>query len=233
MTQTSGNYREVESVKSKIAGEEDNRGVEHGVKLDSRGWDEAVQKLAAAFGERRSGSGRSAYESADISAQSQNHAAEAYETIPIGKVSALQEGEESYYATAVIEKTSDQLKLATVAWSKEPLESWIATAEEQVSTVVAAPGGSYTLPILSGDTAGCTVNTWAVTSMNTPRGRFHATAVWTGSEMIVWGGYEFAVLTSLTPGADTIRARTRGWRRPTTTRRRREQITQQSGRALK
>jgi N-acetylneuraminic acid mutarotase len=126
-----------------------------------------------------------------MSAQSKNDAAQAYETIPIGKLSALQEAEESYYTTIVIEKTSDRLKLATVAWSKEPLESWIATAEEQVPTVMAAPGGSYTLPILSGDTAGCTVNTWAATSMNAPRGRFNPTAVWTGSEMIVWGGYEF------------------------------------------
>jgi N-acetylneuraminic acid mutarotase len=191
MTQTSGNYGEIELVKSEIAGEGAYQDVERDVKLDSRQWDETVQKLAATFGEGRSGGGRTGFESADFSAQSKNDAAEAYEAMPIAKLSALQEDEESYYATAVIKKTSDRLKLATVAWSKEPLESWIATAEEQVSTVMAAPGGSYTLPRLSGDTAGCTVNTWAATSMNAPRGRFNPTAVWTGSEMIVWGGYEF------------------------------------------
>jgi N-acetylneuraminic acid mutarotase len=193
----SGNYREIELVKSEIAGEEANQGVEHGLKLDSRRWDETVQKLAATFGERRSGSGRTAFESADMSAQSKNDAAEAYETIPTGKLSTLQEDEAGYYATAVIEKTSDRLKLATVAWPKEPLESWIATAEEQVPAVTAAPGGSYTLPTLSGDTAGCVDDTWAPSSMNAPIGRWNHTAVWTGSEMIVWGGENLPVIVTL------------------------------------
>src|SRR5205807_9103709 len=77
MAQTSGNYTEIELVKSEIADEEADRGVEHGVKIDSRQWSETVQKLAATFGERQSGSSRTAFESADISAQSKNDAAEA------------------------------------------------------------------------------------------------------------------------------------------------------------
>ena len=34
-------------------------------------------------------------------------------------------------------------------------------------------------------------NTWtATTTVNAPSGRAGHTAIWTGSEMIVWGGYE-------------------------------------------
>ena len=34
-------------------------------------------------------------------------------------------------------------------------------------------------------------DTWTATSTtNAPTGRFDHTAVWTGSEMIVWGGYD-------------------------------------------
>jgi N-acetylneuraminic acid mutarotase len=49
----------------------------------------------------------------------------------------------------------------------------------------------YTLPKIAG--AGdppCTADSWTATStINAPSGRYFHTAVWTGSEMIVWGGW--------------------------------------------
>ena len=33
-----------------------------------------------------------------------------------------------------------------------------------------------------------TVDSWTATSItNAPKGRYHHTAIWTGSEMIIWG----------------------------------------------
>jgi N-acetylneuraminic acid mutarotase len=47
----------------------------------------------------------------------------------------------------------------------------------------------YTLPQISVPTT-CTEDTWTATSLaNVPSARDQHTAVWTGSEMIVWGGY--------------------------------------------
>jgi len=47
----------------------------------------------------------------------------------------------------------------------------------------------YKLPKISVST-GCTDDTWAATStVSAPDARFAHTALWTGSEMIVWGGY--------------------------------------------
>jgi N-acetylneuraminic acid mutarotase len=47
---------------------------------------------------------------------------------------------------------------------------------------------TYTLPIISYATTGCP-DAWANTSrINAPGARFGHTAVWTGTEMIVWGG---------------------------------------------
>ena len=207
--QTSGTYSETELIRSdddKIGVE---RGANHTVKLASREWNGTVQKLAATFGEPTA-AGASAFgarrhvaafepstgaesvppANSDISASSQEAAAEVYERIPVGKLSFLQEDEERYYATAIIEKTDGHLKLGTIAWLKEPLESWLSRAENEVRAETTAPNASYMLPEISD--VGCTVNTWAASSMNAPRGRFLATAVWTGSEMIVWGGYEFA-----------------------------------------
>jgi len=54
-------------------------------------------------------------------------------------------------------------------------------------------GGNYVLPVVYTNTGGRynpTTNSWADTSItNAPSGRSHHTAVWTGNEMIVWGGY--------------------------------------------
>jgi hypothetical protein len=76
--------------------------------------------------------------------------------------------------------------------------------------VVAAASVNYTLPTISVGTAGCTDDTWTITSItNAPSARFLHTAVWTGSEMIVWGGGDLNN-TFFTPGADTIRAPTVG-----------------------
>ena len=47
---------------------------------------------------------------------------------------------------------------------------------------------NYTLPVIAGPLVGCTQDTWTPTSLsNAPSPRV-APAVWTGSEMIVWGG---------------------------------------------
>src|SRR5439155_392223 len=46
----------------------------------------------------------------------------------------------------------------------------------------------YTLPVIA-DGTGCIDDTWApINSAGAPEGRSLHTAVWTGSEMIVWGG---------------------------------------------
>ena len=86
MTQTGGNYHEVELVKSENADEKANQGVERGVKLDGHQWDETVRKLGATFGGRRSGSGRTGFESsprrvspvegAEVKANSKNDTAQ-------------------------------------------------------------------------------------------------------------------------------------------------------------
>ena len=103
-------------------------------------------------------------------------------------LSPLQQDETHYYATAVISKSNDRLKLATVAWNKEPLESWLVKAENQMSYAVPAPATSYTLPTIPDRAGGCVDDTWTATPGSPDLRELH-TAVWTGSEMIIWGGY--------------------------------------------
>ena len=80
--------------------------------------------------------------------------------IETGVLSPLQEDEGRYYATAVIEKTNERLKLATVEWRKDPLESWRARAESQMPKSLAATTSNYTLPTISDGAGGCIDDTW-------------------------------------------------------------------------
>jgi N-acetylneuraminic acid mutarotase len=92
---------------------------------------------------------------------------------------------------------SQRLKLATVEWRKGPLHSWRAGAENQMPKVTAPASANYTLPVIASPSnswspsVACTDDTWTPTSTTVaPTARILHTAVWTGSEMIVWGGYD-------------------------------------------
>jgi N-acetylneuraminic acid mutarotase len=72
-----------------------------------------------------------------------------------------------------------------------------ASAEYQILNGIAVAGASYTLPTIS-DGAACGDDTWtATTTTNAPSNRPGHTAVWTGSEMIVWGGYNLRAPTQI------------------------------------
>src|SRR5262249_1047100 len=59
----------------------------------------------------------------------------------------------------------------------------------QVPVTMAAATANYTLPAITDQPSGCIDDSWTATSTtNAPSGRYYHTAVWTGSEMIVWGG---------------------------------------------
>jgi N-acetylneuraminic acid mutarotase len=70
----------------------------------------------------------------------------------------------------------DHVKTTTVAWQKEPMARQTA---------------NYTLPAISTPSVGCVDDTWTPSSLtDAPSPRELHTAVWTGSEMIVWGGFD-------------------------------------------
>jgi galactose oxidase-like protein len=72
---------------------------------------------------------------------------------------------------------------------KPTLAGWPAKAETQVPVTMAALSANYTLPVIASPSGGCIDDTWTSTSTtNAPPARVAHTAVWTGSEMIVWGG---------------------------------------------
>jgi len=90
---------------------------------------------------------------------------------------------------------SERLKRATVESRKAPLAAWVARAGNQMPKVMATASANYRLPVIairsdsSNPSVTCTDDTWTATNTTgAPDARYFHTAVWTGSEMIVWGG---------------------------------------------
>ncbi len=185
MKQTSGKYSEIELVRSDSAQDEEKRSAETGLKMNGPEWDENVQKLAAMFATANpSGGGFGGAKNGKVRSPGAP-----ITQIKTGVLSPLQEDDGRYYVTAIVKKNKDRIKLATIEWRKEPLESWRARAENQMPKVMAATSANYALPTIPDGPSGCTDDTWTATSTaNAPSGRASHTAVWTGSEMIVWGG---------------------------------------------
>ena len=88
----------------------------------------------------------------------------------------------------------------------EPVRSQELRSVSMATTVA---NGHYILPEISEGNPPCTDDTWTPTSViSAPDGREFHTALWTGSEMIVWGGGNTSGY--LNTGGNTIPARTHG-----------------------
>src|SRR5256885_3207979 len=102
--------------------------------------------------------------------------------------------------------------LAKLSGHDERLQSELR-AEGQLKAIEVA-SANYTLPAISESPNGCIDDSWTATStLNAPDGREFHTAVWTGTEMIVWGGYNGSALNT----GGTYAPSTDSWTGTTTT----------------
>jgi hypothetical protein len=95
-------------------------------------------------------------------------------------------------------KTDLLVNQTVLAWNTETLESSPRGTKYELPITIATPVGPYMLP-KTFDGVTCNDDTWILTATaNAPDARGGHTAVWTGSEMIVWGGYDnnFVLLNS-------------------------------------
>ena len=109
--------------------------------------------------------------------------------MPIGIISRLQEDEHRFYIIAVLNEQSDRIKVAIVEWKKVSFEEWWKKVNLSQDLLISEPSYLYTFPSIIYDS--CTNDTWDPTFIGTPSARDFHTAVWTGTEMIIWGGYHW------------------------------------------
>ncbi len=108
--------------------------------------------------------------------------------IEIGRPSPLREDEHRYSSTVVHELDDQLLRATTTEWPKRPFEAWWSETRGQWAAAGEPEPFAYRLPVIA-DTAGtaCADDSWTPT-LQLLDPRYWHTAVWTGSEMIVFGG---------------------------------------------
>ena len=74
-------------------------------------------------------------------------------------------------------------------WQKQPFDAWWRSARRELGTGIEVPRGEHAMTTPA--PGGCTVDTWSgIPTSGQPSAREGQTTVWTGTEMIVWGGYD-------------------------------------------
>jgi N-acetylneuraminic acid mutarotase len=106
--------------------------------------------------------------------------------LALGRISSLREDANRFYAVAVIAQDTDHVRLASIEWPKVSFDAWWPTTRQQLPMQLAAIAYGYALPRLAPN-ANCRDDSWKPTMQLLDPRYFH-TAVWTGTEMIVWGG---------------------------------------------
>ena len=108
---------------------------------------------------------------------------------PPHRLSGLEETTEGFLVTAVLAEHDREITTATALWPKVPFDIWWAQERGIVPARVEDIAGPFTLasPAITQCAGG--MESWTPTSQgtNVPEARASHTAVWTGTEMIVWG----------------------------------------------
>lgn len=105
--------------------------------------------------------------------------------LPVGRATGIREDESGFYAVVVLRHDSDHLRTAVVQWPKVPFESWWQSVRDQLPMTLTTSAFPYKIPAVAG--SNCRDDSWKPTQRFLDPRYWH-TAVWTGSEMIIFGG---------------------------------------------
>lgn len=153
--------------KSQLTGEQ------HSAELAASDWQNLIAQLESAFPE----------DAIDAAAQPSS------EALPVARTSALQEDATQLYVISVVDRSADEVTIATVSWPKQSLETWWSNVRNDLPVTAPEMGATYELPqIMPAMATAAPDDSWAPTTAPLSA-RVNHTAVWTGSEMIVWGGF--------------------------------------------
>jgi len=107
--------------------------------------------------------------------------------LPLHRAGELRDESDRFVSTTLLERSADRIKLELTTWRKRPFESWWEETKVGLSPEMGIPASySYMLP--EAPSPGCQFDTWQGLHTPVPSTRTGFSMVWTGSEMIVWGG---------------------------------------------
>ena len=108
------------------------------------------------------------------------------DALPTNRLSGLEETNDAFFVTVILAQKQGEITTASVVWPKRSFDSWWTNAAARVGCEIASSPASFAAPAVAFTT--CTNDTWAAMRLQWTEPRYWHTAVWTGTEMIVWGG---------------------------------------------
>ena len=109
---------------------------------------------------------------------------------PPGTLSAVCEAPEAFFIRLTESKTVHLLKGCILVINKQPFGDWLTSVSMPVAGVsLDMDPICYSLPHLETDNGSDPQGIWSPLMYYVPEARYFHTAVWTGTEMIIWGGY--------------------------------------------
>ena len=126
----------------------------------------------------------------------------ASEALPTRRLSSLEETPDAFLVTAVRTQREGEIVTVGVAWPKRSFDDWWTSERDALSATIPQTYGTLALPDVPSTT--CTNDTWSPTRFGVPDPRYMHTAVWTGVEMIVWGGNIVGLANTNSGGPPTL-----------------------------
>ena len=125
-----------------------------------------------------------------------------------GGSTPLRENDDSFSAVTILTESETTFVTAELVWPKVPFDEWWSRASEALTPDPTEPAGPYILPVLR--SAPCVTDTWVPTYYEPPDPLFDPVSVWTGTEIVVWGGFQdLGVGYRYDPATDTWTSTTR------------------------
>lgn len=113
----------------------------------------------------------------------------------IGKRSSLLEDDRSFYAWGLLRVDGQQAKVVRATWDKVPFEAWVADVPLAAADLESMVDGEFHRPrdATGLAAASCAGEGWSPISYM-PEGRGGVAWVWTGTELVIWGGLDVILL---------------------------------------
>ncbi len=104
----------------------------------------------------------------------------------------VKETDEGFIAGAILSKQTDAIRIGIGFWPKVSFESWWSKQSRTTSRQPPAHSTDYSMVEPRGAFS-CLPGTWSPTSVvGAPAPRYMLnTGIWTGAELVVWGGFDF------------------------------------------
>jgi hypothetical protein len=134
--------------------------------------------------------------------------AEQKECPPEDMISQVIEREDAFVLLHTLRATRDELLVESLTFRKRPLASWLPRQAPSLMLPETSDSGPFTLPPVHEALCGGTWDDGILGGF--PDIRVGHVAVWTGSEMIIWGGYDINSGGRYNPSTDTWQSTSTG-----------------------